>query len=457
MDDGYRIDIKKDIHTYAAVTNNAFYTKNKHILNALLQKSLKTKRDKYSFVDLQFEILREVIAANSARKTYSRWKGLMARALSGLAKRQSPQERLARAQKRMEFLEISEMAARLLLGQIRSIGDGLAWWFLDYDRPTLRLLSEHEYISPPEIGRGLYTEIYECAKLLERGQSFLLNSITNCLRYGDITTFNRETDTVQLIEVKAGKLQTPRTIRQKENLTAIQEGLQTGDYPAWAGQSIKRITTDKPPKTYVKIFEKALLEAQQKFASSRVFGDYMSFAVFYIRDLSKLPEGRADVLRTQILDRCWSISRDKNDMVIPFMSNVLTTTHFSRMIAPYTIFPIAEDLRFALMTGDYLVNNLININGLGRWLKNRGWETEILKPPEKINIEPELPFLPILRAFPPGSRKGVEIGPDLLCCAAFELWMPELFETYFQTDIVDSVPNSFSSVCFTNSGKYAWD
>lgn len=443
---------------YLVATNNTYYTENKWILKDLFDKSLKAKHGHYSLFDIQFELLGHILASYSAYQKYLRWRGLFAGAIKNLKSNKSPIERIKLAQSRFEFMRNSAMAAQFFLGQLRSIGDGIAWWFLNYDRAALRLLAEHSYVSVPEPGKGLYTEIYQCAKLASEESPFILNTITNFLRFGDITIYDKSTDTYRLVEVKAGKMQTSRTLRQGEHLALVQEALQTGSHNiAHPDINHTKIISKLPLLTYVKILEIAMYEAKEKLASSRVFGEYLSFGLCYLKKVITLPESQSAQIAEDTIKRCSSIMRTKRDLIFTFFGSILHTVHFSRMLAPYTIFPIDNDLRFSLISGDYLLLSQINVSGLARWLEKRGWEIEVLSLPDKPPDFSKSPYLPILRVHKPKSPLGVEIPLDVIAGAAMELWMPESIERVIQAILSYGYSKNAYTVNFPNIGKYAWD
>ncbi len=456
MDESLSVNFEKDIHAYAVATNNTFYTKNKWILKELLDKSLQAKHSDYSLVEIQFEILAHLITANKALRKYMRRKGLFTKAIASLNRNHAPRERIKQALSRLESTNNFITAVKLYTGQLRSIGDGIAWWFLNYDRATLRLLSEHEYVSVPEIGEGLYAEIDKCEEIYTQGQPFLLNSITNFLRVSDITVFNQSTKCYELIEVKAGKLQTPRTIRQKKNLSIIQESLQKGEHSVFPDVVTTKIESNKPLLTYVKSLENTMLEAMRNSGSSRIFGEYLSVGVFYLRKITELPKSQSEQILQRIISRCVSIGRKEDNVRGPF-SNIGHTLHFSRMLAPYTIFPINNELRFALMTGDFLIISLINVSGLARWLRKRGWGVDILTLSDKAADLSKSPYIPILRVYKKSSHLAAEIPLDIICGAAMELWMPDSIEIEIQTILSHGYSKNMLTVNFPNSGKYAWD
>lgn len=450
------INQRKDSQAFARVTNNPFYKQCRPILRDLFDKSLQANYGNYSPLELQAELLGYILFVDSARKKYLRWKDLFGKALSRLTEHNAPLERIKRTQSRIKDIQRYATSAEWVGGQLRSIGDGIAWRFLKYDRAALRLLAEHDYVSVPSLGTGLYEEMNEVQRLADEGYSLLLNSITNFLRVGDITIYDKTTGKFKIVEVKAGMTQTPRTIRQGKYMALVQEGLDEGSHSI-AGATLTKMMSKAPLLTYVRSVESAMVEAEQKFGSSRLFGEYLSVGVFALRKIIDNLSG-SDMQRVQhtIIERCMSVLRRKTDMPLPIMSNISPMVHFSPILAPYTIFPIDRNRRFDLLTGDFWVISQLNISGLARWLESRGWETKIVALPDKVPDSDEFPHVPILQVWK--GKKGIEIGLDILAIAAMEFWIPESIERMIVAIFNEGIPESgFYSVNFPSIGKYAWD
>lgn len=455
MDERININKRKDIHKFVAVTNDPFCKQNQHILKDLFEKSLQAKHGSYSLYDIQSELLGAIIVANSACKTFLRRKKLFARALKSLTSVDTPLDRIKSAHKRMDDMDNSAAAARWFIGQLRSIGDGIAWWFFKYDRAALRLVAEHEFISVPNLDSGLLEEIKTFAALASQGKMVLINAITNFIRVGDITIYDKDKDSYQLIEVKAGGIQTARTIRQGKHMALVQDGLDSGSH-ALVGPTITKIKASGPLLTYVDVLESVMRKAESDLGASHVFGDYLSFAVFDTRKLKLLTEKRARRIREGTIKRLMSVISKKGDIPLPTMNSIFRMLHFSRILAPYTIFPIDNELRFGIMTGVLSIMTQLNVSGLARWLERRGWDVKIILPPKdfKIGKYTRMPALQVGRS---SSPKICQIGLDILVVAAMELWKPESIERVAITAVNRGILERDCTIVFPNEGESAWD
>lgn len=456
MYESFKISDKDDAHIYVTATRSDFFKDNKWIIKDLFEKSLLAKDGSYPLFDLQSELLGHIIVGDKARKKYLDLKDKRAKSLSNLAETKSSLEKIKHAQNHLESMQNNAEAARLFVTQLRSIGDGIAWRFLKYDRASLRILAEHDYIPPPEMERGLLEEINEFARFASKGHPVLINSITNFLRVGDLTTYDESSDRYDLIEVKAGNSQTLRTIRQSQYRDIVQKALDKGSHEIFPDIPITKTMSKSPLLTYAKSLENAMSEAEQKFASSRKFGEYLSIAVFSTQKLLELSENESARIRENTMDRLFSIGRQRTDILLKPITNVFLTVHFSRIIAPYTIFPIDPKFRIALLNGDFLIFSLINLSGLIRWLEKRGWEATIITPPTNVPISYEYDHMPKVQFWQHGSPRVAEVGADLFYLATAEFWMPESIELDLITILEQPPSQGGYTINHPNKGKCAW-
>ena len=386
----------------------------------------------------------------------------MGKALQGLVKTRAAVERISLAQQRFEDMQDGEVAAQFMVDRLRSIGDGIAWRLVNYDRPTLRLLSEHQPVSAPQLDVGLASEVRELLKLAdEQTGPVILNSVTNFLRVGDITIYEPDTGEVRLVEVKSSSRSTARTRRQGQYMSVVQEGLKTGVHQT-AGVQLHRLSASKPLKTHVFSVEQAMREAEKRYGASRLFGDYMAVAVFAQKKIiDDLPESHWADMQHPHIKRLSAVQRYDSDVVLPRMDSAFAVTHFNPNLAPYSIFPIEPRLRFALLSGKFLVVSVLNVSGLARWLQKRGWKAEVLPLSNEMPGPDEFPDIGVLRVF--RGRIGAEIGLTGLTVAAMEFHMRESIELTAEA-IIQDVPRNltgeqerYSQINFPNSGKYAWD
>jgi hypothetical protein len=218
----------------------------------------------------------------------------------------------------------------------------------------------------------------------------------------------------------------------------------------------------KPLRTYVRIVEQAMLEAEQRLRASRKFGDYLTVAVFALDKIAdSVPQEKHEQIWNPIYDRLFSVCKSSSDILLGPMSNLLPISHFSPNLAPYTIYPINPTLRFGLLSGEFQVLSLLNISGLARWLERRGWKAKVLQQSGQLPDDHGAPSVPMLRM--QKENLAVEVGLDALTVAAMEFWMPESIEEevlILMRTVPARVPEEagqYGQVNFPNTGRYAWD
>jgi hypothetical protein len=101
-------------------------------------------------------------------------------------------------------------AAELQLGLLRSIGDGMAFIYLDPS--DIKHLASKQHAGFMSGKSGLSLEVDTLKYLLEHGHIAILNDLTLCLRHADITVI--QPPGFQLIEVKSGRRVHRRVERQ---------------------------------------------------------------------------------------------------------------------------------------------------------------------------------------------------------------------------------------------------
>lgn len=112
--------------------------------------------------------------------------------------------------------EIAEYAALLTI--LRDVGDGLAYTYLDrFDIKPMAFKSSPGFLSGKEGGRLERQFLRHCFK--EKNIA-ILNDLTNCLRYGDVTVIDKENGPT-IAEVKSGSRVTERGMRQIAEMQAL--------------------------------------------------------------------------------------------------------------------------------------------------------------------------------------------------------------------------------------------
>lgn len=268
---------------------------------------------------------------------------------------------------------------RTYANAIRSIGDGIAWRALDYDRAVTRLMAEHA-TKQQVMSEGLIGELLEWSIHFDKGSGIaILNSLTNCLAVGDVTVV-KDDGSAEIVEVKSSNTKSRRKIRQKQKMREIVTLLSSGSGDAGDKDVSIEILPIEPESGLDRIGA-LLSEAEVHGWASDKISNCLYVECF---DLGKMPPFeaiKADVenAREKLIGR-WS---QQGDFVIDF--NSLDLIAFSPNRAPFSIFPFPNRICIDLLIGRKCYIAYLNQNAVAREFEYRGWT--VVKTPEQLVAE----------------------------------------------------------------------
>ena len=450
------------IHNYAVSTETDFYKWYEPFLRAAFELSMAGRTDPYAWFECQIVLLREIMAIDDIRHSHNRKKDLIGRALRTLKSKSAPIARLKRAQQLLDWNERQLMTSEWLTSRFRGIGDCLAWRLYNYDRSLLRLMAEHEFVNTPQADIGLMNELQRLATRSARDSSrALLHAVTNILRIGDLTFREPGSSNLTIEEVKSSEGLGPRGKRQAAHRELIQQSLDTG-VAEIGGRRVRRIKSHRSFKTHSRILKGAIDDALRQYASSRVIEDYLSIVVISVRRLTN--EQRPSLWETftkRHTARLQKVRRRRSDVLLPYGNSLYAISFLSRLAAPLALLPLADEHRYLLFTGDVILQTVLNMSGLERWLQARGWDTLNVLP----QTEPDLSgitHIPALRLTKSG--KALVLPLDMLILAGYELWTRESLEAIAESmldlpvrDVGGSLEPEMTQVQLANDNSTAFD
>lgn len=265
-----------------------------------------------------------------------------------------------------EFLEEHEIAAgvaKRLAYIVRQIADGIAWRALNYHRAALYQLASKPQTGHLSLESTAHELRFAAAHVETSGNPVIINDLTNFLRFGDYTSIGP--DGVTVAEVKGGEAsaKSRRARRQRRALDSVLDFLNAGIRETREGSH--RIHLFRvPPKTHLPTVRQLIREAKHKGDAHARLSDSLAVDVLYSTLLAEITEDEAT---PRLFRNPFAQSSDASSS-----HSLELFDRFSRNLAPYSIYPFADEDCTDIMTGALWLITHFNHGNLVRCLRRRG-------------------------------------------------------------------------------------
>lgn len=277
---------------------------------------------------------------------------------------------------------VSERLAR----QLRTVGDGLAWQSLGYDRRLILALAGNERPGPIVDKVGLKAEIAEVNEHSSQGRFALMHDLTNCLRISDLSVIGTGPE-IALREVKtSGRTPAAQRDRAQTAVNAVTSGGQLpGRIP---GSSLVVLGTEF--RTDLGLVSDAIDLARQRGYQGITVGEGRAVFVASVLDMDRLYGNTAEqAVKDMAQSKSATFRRAGIDKATHHqIANSGDTAGRSALTAPVSIFPLDVDDRTDLICDMVTVEVTASVDALVQQLESRGLEAEVLYPPHTQMVPP---------------------------------------------------------------------
>ncbi|MFJ2719795.1 hypothetical protein [Streptomyces sp. NPDC087437] len=338
-------------------------------------------------VAFQRDLLTRLLEAEKDRKE-------LKRAAERVRKGKSPQPEAPEPQSGrglgdVETWQFEHDVCDRLVRQLRSVGDALAWRAFNFHRPYILALSRNDPPGPMYGKAGLLAELDRVERAFKENGAFaLLHDLTNCLRIGDVTVWDRahppRTEEIKT-NPKARKSAQIRRINQAR--AAVLEG---GPLPGErASETLHDL--DLPLRTHLDVLRLALDRAATEGCyATAVPGSRALYVVDQLGCIQKgLPSPQFNERLQQAVNTALEsagIAAGREDHNAHFTS--LESTARDPLRVPWANYPL-HPVACARLIGDY-ASVIVETSGpaLARLLQVAGLDAHWVLPPGKMSLKP---------------------------------------------------------------------
>ena len=340
------------------------------ILEDFLDISRRRKSNRTAISKLQLSMLQEIVFYEAVIKRYKqRLEELKSSSIKD-TEESDPE---------VEALNRDLFVVRVYANAIRSIGDGIAWRALDYDRAVTRLMAEHA-TKQQVMSEGLTRELLEWSIHFDNGSGIaILNSLTNCLAVGDVTVV-KDDGSAEIVEVKSSSAKSRRKVRQKQKMREIVTLLSSGAGDAgYKDVSIEILPIE--PESGLSRIGALLSEAEVRGWASDKISNCLYVECFDFEKITSFDAIKVDIESAK--DKLIGDWSEQGDFVLDM--NSLDLIAFSPNCAPFSIFPFPNRTCIDLLIGKKCYIAHLNQNAVAREFEYRGWT--VVKTPEQLVAE----------------------------------------------------------------------
>jgi hypothetical protein len=252
-----------------------------------LIRALRDASSPQAYWDLQFRLITQLMSRQKIAAELDERADLLRTSIKQLTG-QSPKPlgQIKACQRLLDLTQHQRRVSEAIRWLLISVGDGLAWKVLGYDRATMTVLGRGTRVARFAGQAGFAAELTVIEELWQKGTFALHNDMTSCLRHGDVTAIHSLAEAgkrpqVEIIEVKlshAASASSPQMVRLDEATRLLNEGrVVAGDGSVF---NVHRV--DRPYSTHLATVAELLPKARKTGYVARKVGDCHWVAIFFL-------------------------------------------------------------------------------------------------------------------------------------------------------------------------------